>query len=112
MGLGNGEMGLPGDSIGVVTEWEWPDVTAGMTAADYDKVAAKIRGGKWKESIQAKDNWVGHAIAEALGLDLDNPAHKAKVKAALRMYLEAGTLVVVKRKDEDQRRLKNFVEVP
>jgi hypothetical protein len=110
--LGNGPMGLPGDSVGVVTEWEWPDATAGMTAADYDKVAAEIRGGKWKESIQAKDNWVGVAIAEALGLDLDVPAEKAKVKAALKMYLNAGTLVVVKRMDEEQRKLKKFVEVP
>ena len=40
-----------------------------------------------------------HAIAEALGLDLDVPADKAKVKAALKMYLTAGTLVVVKRMD-------------
>jgi hypothetical protein len=109
--LGNGPMGLPGDSVGVVTEWEWPDATAGMTAADYDKVVAEVRGGKWKESIQAK-NWVGVAIAEALGLDLDVPADKAKVKAALKMYLKAGTLVVVQRVDEDQRRPKNFVEVP
>jgi AAA domain len=110
--LGNGDMGLPGDSIGVVTEWEWPDVTAGMTAADYDKVVAEVKGGKWKANIQAKENWVGYAIAEALDLDLDVPADKAKVKAALKMYLEAKTLVVVKRQDEDQRRPKNFVEVP
>jgi hypothetical protein len=109
--LGNGPMGLPGDSVGVVTRWEWPDATAGMTAADYDKVVAEIRGGKWKESIQAK-NWVGVAIAEALGLDLDVPADKAKVKAALKMYLKAKTLVVVDRMDEEQRKLKKFVEVP
>ena len=109
--LGNGDMGLPGDSIGVVTEWEWPDVTAGMTAGDYDKVVAVVRDGKWRQSIQAED-WVGVAIAEALDLDLDVPTQKAKVKAALKMYIEAGTLVVVERKDGDQRKLKKFVEVP
>jgi hypothetical protein len=109
--LGNGPMGTPGDSIGVVTEWEWPDVTAGMTAADYDKVVAEVRRGKWKESIQAK-NWVGIAIADALGLDLDVPADKAKVRATLKMYLEAGTLIAVDRMDEEQRKLKKFVEVP
>jgi hypothetical protein len=107
--LGNGPMGLPGDSIGVVTEWEWPDATAGMTAADFDKVAAEVRGGKWRENIQA-DNWVGHAIAEALGLDLDVPAHKAKVRAALKMYLAAGTLVIVEGVDH-LRKPKKFVEV-
>jgi hypothetical protein len=108
--LGNGEMGLLGDSIGVVTEWEWPDTTAGLTAADYDKVAAEVRGGKWRQSIQAT-NWVGVAIAEALNLDLDVAADKAKVKAALKMYLAAGTLVIVEGQD-DRRKPKNFVEVP
>jgi hypothetical protein len=108
--LGNGYLGLPGDSIGVVTEWQWPDVTAGMTAADYDKVAAVVRGGEWRESSQAKE-WVGVAIAEALRLDLDVAADKAKVKAALKMYLAAGTLIIVEGLD-DRRRPRNFVEVP
>jgi hypothetical protein len=109
--LGNGPMGLPGDSVGVVIEWDWPDATAGMTAADYDKVVAEVNDGKWRASIQAND-WVGVAIANALDLDLDKPADKAKVKAALKMYLEAGTLVEVQRKEGDQRKLKKFIEVP
>jgi AAA domain/Bifunctional DNA primase/polymerase, N-terminal len=109
--LGNGPMGMPGDSVGVVTEWQWPDLTVGMTAADYDKVAAVIRSGKWKDSIQAK-NWAGNAVAEALGLDPKDPADKARIKATLRMYIGAGTLVVVERFDDEQRKLKKFVEAP
>jgi hypothetical protein len=108
--LGNGPMGLPGDSVGVVTRWDWPDLTVGMTAADYDKVAARIRGGKWKASIQAK-NWAGNAIAEALGLDVKDADDKAKIKAALKMYLKAGTLVEVERIDGDRREMKTFIEV-
>jgi hypothetical protein len=80
-----------------------------MTAADFDKVAAEVRGGKWRDNIQAED-WVGHAIAEALDLDLDVPADRAKVKAALKMYLAAGTLVVVEGLDH-LRKPKKFVEV-
>ena len=41
-----------------------------------------------------------------------SPADKAKVKAALKMYLEAGTLIAVDRMDEEQRKSKKFVEVP
>jgi hypothetical protein len=82
-----------------------------MTAADYDKVVAEIKGGKWKESSQAK-NWAGIAIADALSLDLDKPTDKAKVKAALKMYLAAKTLVVVERHDDEQRKPRNFIEVP
>jgi AAA domain len=107
--LGNGPMGMDGDSVGVVTEWQWPDMTAGMTPADYDRVAAEIRGGEWRDNVQAK-NWAGKAIADALGLDLEKPTDRGKVKAALKMYLKAGSLIVVERRDE-QRKSKNFIEV-
>jgi hypothetical protein len=109
--LRNGPLGMPGDSVGVVIRWNWPDLTAGMTAADYDKVAAVIRGGKWKANVQAK-NWVGYAVAEALGLDAKDPDDKAKIKAALKMYLKAGTLVEVERNDSERREKKTFIEVP
>ena len=47
--------GPPGESdmVGVVRAWKWPDAMAGMTAADFDKVATVIRAGKWRESSQA-----------------------------------------------------------
>src|SRR5712664_1187291 len=109
--LGNGPMGLPGDEVGVVTRWEWPDLTAGMTAADYDKVAAVIKGGKWKASAQAT-NWAGYAVAEALDLDVKDEDDKTKIKAALKMYLKHGTLVVVERYDTGRREPKKFIEVP
>ena len=48
--------GPPGESdmVGVVRAWKWPDAMAGMTAADFDKVATVIRAGKWRESSQAE----------------------------------------------------------
>jgi hypothetical protein len=46
--LGNGPLpgGAGGDFVGVSTQWEWPDPTAGLTGADFDKAAAEIRRGK------------------------------------------------------------------
>jgi AAA domain len=44
--LPNGHLGGPGDSVGVVTTWKWPDPLAGMTSADFDKVAAVIKRGQ------------------------------------------------------------------
>ncbi len=108
--LGNATDDMPSDNVGVVTDWEWPDATKGMTAADYDKVRAEVKGGVWREH-HSSTKWVGYAIADALDLDLDRPTDKAKVTAALKMYLAAGTLVVIERKDEN-RKFKKFVEVP
>jgi AAA domain len=107
--LGNGLLDGHGDSVGVVTKWEWPDPLEGMTGEDFDKVAAAIRGGKWRENAQA-EAWVGKAVAQALGLKVENRADKGKIVAMLRVWRSAGSLVVVE--DRDGNRIpKKFVEV-
>jgi hypothetical protein len=107
--LGNGHLGGPGDSVGVVTTWQWPDPLAGMTGADFDKVAAVIKRGNWRENIQASA-WVGKAVAEALEFDAGNKADRAKITAMLNVWRAAGSLVVVERQDE-KRELRKYVEV-
>jgi hypothetical protein len=107
--LGNGPDGGPGDSVGVVSKWEWPDPLAGMTVSDFDNVAAAIKAGKWRENPQA-GAWVGHAVANVLNLDAKDKFHKAKIIGMLKVWLAAGSLVVVEGKDE-KRETKRFVEV-
>ena len=107
--LGNGEMGVDGDSVGVVTKWEFPDAMAGITGADFDKVARVIRGGKWRHHPQATA-WVGNAVAEALELDIDDKAVQAKIKRMLGVWHAAKSLVVVEAED-DNRDVRKFVEV-
>lgn len=107
--LGNGPLGTDGDSVGVVTKWTLPDPLDGVTGRDFDKVASAIRAGKWRENIQAKD-WVGHAVAKALGLVVGNKADKAKVIGLIKIWLAAGSLIVVEEQDE-KRNVRKFVEV-
>jgi AAA domain len=107
--LGNGTPSYPGDSVGVVTQWEWPDPLAGMTVADFDKVAATIKRGKWRENSQAKA-WAGKAVAEALDLDVEDKANKATILGMLKVWLAAGSLVVVEGLDEN-REIRKFIEV-
>ncbi len=105
--LENGPGG--GDSVGVVTRWEWPDPLAGVTGSDFEKVAVVIRGGTWRKDVRAGD-WVGKAVARALGLDVEDKRDKAKIGGLLKVWLSAGSLIVVERTDE-QRRPREFVEV-
>lgn len=105
--LGNGPMG--GDSVGVVTTWTWPDPLAGITGADFEKVARVIRGGRWREDVQASA-WVGKAVAEALSMDASDKTDRTKIKGMLAMWRKAGSLIVVDGKDE-QRRDRKFIEV-
>ena len=90
--------------------WQWPDHLAdNITGADFDRVAAVIRRGKWRQSNQAKD-WAGRAVAEALGLNLQIKAEKAKVAGMIKAWLAAGSLVVVDGLDE-KRNTRPFIEV-
>ena len=54
--------------------------------------------------------WVGCAIADALGLDLEEPAVRAKVKSLVRSWLHDGVLKLAKGQDE-KRVSRTFVEV-
>jgi hypothetical protein len=98
-----------GDSVGVVERWEWPDPLADITGSDFDKVADAIRSGRWRKSAQAED-WVGKAVAKALGLNLNNPADKAKVAGLIRVWTTRGLLVEVEGSNA-QRKTKTFIEV-
>jgi hypothetical protein len=107
--LGNGPMGMPGDSVGVVTKWELPDALAGMTGADFEKVATVIRSGKWRHHPQSSA-WVGRAVAEALELDIDDKTVQAKIKRMLGVWYAAKSLVIVDGFSE-KREPRKFVEV-
>jgi hypothetical protein len=82
---------------------------AGVTGADFDKVASVIRSDRWRESPQAT-KWVGKAVAQALDLDVGNKAEKARIVALLKVWLASGALVKVEGKDEERQR-RTFVEV-
>lgn len=107
--LGNGVFGSPGDSIGVVTRWQWPDWLDGVTGDDFNKAAASIRAGRWRANSQS-DDWVGVAVAKALALSLAMKQDRAKVVGLIKLWKASGALVEVTRQDE-HRKDRKFVEV-
>ena len=107
--LGNGGDLRPGDSVGVVVPWQWPNAMDGVTGRDFEAAASLIRASKWRASPQARD-WIGRAVAEAMGLDLGNKADKAKVAGIVAIWLKAGSLKEVDGYDEKSVPRK-FVEV-
>lgn len=109
VGLENRRDRYPEDSVGVVTAWTWPDAFAGLTSDDLHKVQNKVAASAWRADVQATA-WVGKAIAEALGLDLDQAAAKAKAKTLLKTWLRNGALIEVERED-DNRKSRRFIEV-
>ncbi|MDI2103933.1 AAA family ATPase [Bradyrhizobium sp. Mp64] len=108
--LGNGTPLMPdGDDVGVVERWKWPDPMEGVTGLDFERAAAAIQAGRWKENVQA-NNWIGKPIAQAMGFDLDSKPDRAKLKGLIKAWVKAGSLEVVEELD-DHRERKNFVRV-
>jgi hypothetical protein len=109
--LGNGPLGSEGDNIGVVTSWAWPDPLENITIADLRAAQRAVAaGGPWREHNQASD-WVGKPIAQALRLDPDNKAHKAKVTRLLFVWMATGMFKRVEGRDPKRRDIRTFVEV-
>jgi hypothetical protein len=109
-GLSNGSDGKLGDSVGVATEWTWPDPFKGVTVNDLRKAQAAIAvGGPWRENAQAKD-WAGVAIMKAMGLDHTDKADRAKVSGLLKTWIEKGMFKVFDGEDATRNKRK-FIEV-
>lgn len=98
-----------GDNVGVVEPWDWPDAFDGITVYDLFKVQTAIDGKGCRLNVQAKD-WVGHAVADVLGLDIANKADKARIGSMVRTWIKTGALVVVEVEDE-HRKLRPTVVV-
>ena len=94
--LDNGPDG--GDSIGVATPWSPPDPFEDVTSAHLDEVERIIAAGDYRESVQSPD-WAGRVVADVLGLDVGEPADKAKAASILRTWIKNKALVVVRETD-------------
>jgi RecA-family ATPase len=98
----------PSDHVGVATPWEKPDLFAGVSTLDLQLVQAAIRKGEWRRDPQSPD-WAGRGVAEALGLDLNDKRHRARITKMLKTWCAEGVLIEVQRKDAN-RQLRWFVE--
>ena len=107
--LGNGLLQTPGDLVGVVMPWRWPNPFADISINQLSDVKIAIDEGQWRKSVQAQD-WVGYPIRNVLNLDPENIPHKSKLKSLINTWIKLGALIVVARPDK-QRKPRDFVEV-
>jgi RecA-family ATPase len=77
---------------GVFIPWTKPDPLDGVTLDDLFDVQKLIHGKEYRKDVRSA-NWVGNAIADVIGADLSEEKDLAKVKFALKSWLESGVLV-------------------
>ncbi|NYD84347.1 hypothetical protein HD884_004460, partial [Ochrobactrum intermedium] len=110
--LGNGRgLTQPQDHAPVVTEWHWPsseEVAEGLTDEQREAIRGAVNGGMYKQAANAKD-WVGLAVAYAVGLDADDDAQRKKASMITKALFKEGFLSKVEERDPIQRRMTTFV---
>lgn len=112
VGLGNGVgMSKPQDFAGVVTEWHWPgseDIVAELTPDQIKMIKVRVDTSEYKEGHRAK-NWVGHAIAYALGLDMEEETTRRKATAIYKAMAKEGLLIKSEERDHVRREAAVFI---
>ena len=88
--LGNGE------NVGVATRFKMPELFDGITTKNAMEVQRLVgdraqRDEPFRQSPQAKD-WIGHAVATVLDLDVDKKPEKARVSAIVKKWVETDVL--------------------
>lgn len=105
----------PQISLGVVENWQWPDMLDGLTAEISDGAVARMRERPYRTSPQAND-WGGCAVADAAGLTLrkgdpHRPHNMARVRAWLDALERDGRIIRVEGNDTTAKRKVEFYEV-
>lgn len=87
-----------GEHIGAVRRWNWPDAFAGVTAQDAARVRQMVAEREDDPPAENSRNkaWVGHIVAQVLGLNVDDKSEKARVTAILKTWIGSGVLIVEK----------------
>ncbi len=110
--LGNGTgLAQPQDFAPVVTEWHWPsaeDVAGDLTDDQRASILAAVSASDYKKSPKAK-NWVGSAVAYAVGLDLDDNVQRRRASSLVTALMREGALVEREERDPVRRELAVFV---
>ncbi len=110
--LGNGQgLQRPQDHAPAVVAWSWPSSEAlidGITEDQRAMICAAVNSSDYKASSKAK-NWVGQAIAYAVGLDLEDDASRKRAGSIAKALLKEGVLVEREGRDPVRRETAMFV---
>lgn len=101
--------GSDGDSVGVVTRWIPPDAFDGITVDHLRRVQAVVAAGEYKAHHMASD-WVGNAVADVLGVDVQDKAQRARILKMIGAWEANGALRTEERKDQN-RQMKKYMVV-
>ena len=105
--LGNDPKGGDGDNVQVIERWDYPQPFDDVSADDMRWMRRQVQLEHYRSNPRSED-WVGHALAKHIGLDLDDKAERERVITILKMWFKNGVLATEQRPDA-KRRMREFV---
>jgi hypothetical protein len=103
-----------GDHVAALERFEYPKAFDNVTTADMQAVRAEARraagaGNPYMLGTQAKERWIGAAVAQRLELDVTNTGHCRRISSLVKTWCQNGVLKVDSRKDPKTRKVRNVV---
>ena len=108
--LDNGTPSHPADWVGVVEPYQLPPLMDGLTVHDTLRVQEALSEAGGARASEQADDWAGHIIGEALGIDTGQKAGEKRVAAMIAQWRKSGVLAVEQRPD-DGRRMRPYLIV-
>lgn len=111
--LGNGDPADvfdPGDQVGVVAPWNWPDPAVDATDAQRSRVQGIVAEGEWRADVQCGEKWIGAAVASVLGYSWQDKTKRKLITKTIEAWLADDVIRKTTRKTEN-RKTSNFIEV-
>jgi hypothetical protein len=96
-----------GDQVGVACPWNWPELFDGISTAKAMAVQRAVADGSYRKDPRSAD-WVGHIIAQTIGMDVDND--RKRIGAILKEWIKNEVLKEVEGEDE-HRKPRTFIGV-
>ncbi len=108
--LQNGSGGLIDDSdwVGVAVPWTWPAKSMGTSPELVEAVLTALgEGGPWLANARSP-KWVGHPVAKAMELNIEDRAQKKRITKQIETWLEDGFFIETESRTADSKIVKTI----
>lgn len=94
---------VPGENVQAIERWE-PVLQTTLDFSEQQRILTAMGKHDWKRDYQAKDEWIGHPIADAMGLDVEDEQDRKRIRELLKIGLAEGWLKEEKRIEGGKKR--------
>jgi hypothetical protein len=94
-----------GEDVGVIVPWKAPGLFDAVTPQRLQDIRDLANGGGYRVDPKATETWIGNAVADVLGLDIESEVDRDEIKTMLAKWYEDGVLKKVEQWDKNRNKV-------